>query len=117
MKVKSVSEIITNSSSETFAKIYGDDPEKLRELGEEIEKISDFTGPCGDGGLRLHKSKEDDGDYWDEEDEDKDFLEIDVDYCASESGLVGFAKIGLEEWLKKFGEGKFQIKFGEEYED
>lgn len=102
MKIKSITNVITNSSSETFIKVYNDDAEKLKSLKTEIEKITSFRDVVGDGGIWVN--------------EEEKYLNISVGYGASESGLNEFAKIGFEYWMQQFKDLGYKIDLNpEEY--
>ena len=102
MKVKSITDVITNSSSETFIKVYNDDIEKLELLKTEIEKITSFCDVVGDGGIWIDKEEK--------------YLDISVGYGAAESGLNEFAKIGFEYWMQQFKDQGYKIDLNpEEY--
>ena len=85
MKILSVSDVITNSSSEVFCIIHSDNIQILEEICNTLG--SDFcTDDEGNGGLFL--------------DEEDNIIEVAFSYSSYFSGLEKLAKFGLEKLLE-----------------
>lgn len=101
VKIQSVSDIITNSSSEVFCTITGKDTKSIYEILSPLFK--------GDPELAPYL------DYWEENEYDKgapEMIHLNIPYSCSE--VSEFYKAGIEALLTKyFGEGNYEI----DYED
>ena len=95
MKIKSVTDIITNSSSEVFITVTHEDPKKLKELKSKIEEISTFESTWGEGGIHICDGK----------------LEISIDHSAFDCGLEEFAKLGFKAWMEQFKNDNFTVYY------
>lgn len=95
MEIKSITDIITNSSSEVFITVTHEDPRKLEELKSKIEEISDFKDLCGEGGIDIYDN----------------MLRISISQDAYGYGLEEFAKLGFEAWMKQFKNDNFEIYY------
>ena len=95
MEIKSISDIITNSSSETFITITHEDQDKLEELKSKIEEISDFRDLCGEGGIDIYDNE----------------LRISISNDAYGCGLEEFAKLGFKAWMEQFKNDNFTVYY------
>ena len=98
IKVKSKTDVITNSSSETFAVIKGPGLGSLKALEKELNDIGDFRDCCGDGGI-----------YLEDEPVGEEKILISYSYQDSGSGAIGFAKYGLKKFIE--ARPQFTIEF------
>lgn len=92
MKIISISDVITNSSSEVFCYIKGD-----KEILEEIYNTlgSDFLQDCaGEGGLWLAD----------------DYIDVSIGHSGCLEGLDKILKPGLEKLLEPW-QGKYTIEY------
>lgn len=84
MKIKSISDVVTNSSSETWCIVTSNDG-RLKEIYETLKPFG-FEDECGDGGVYLRKNS----------------VEISLSYSSYSCGLAEIAALGLKEILKDF---------------
>lgn len=99
IKIQSVSDIITNSSSEVFCTIKGLDLEVINEILKPLFPNDDSEmSPT----IRYWKEGE-----WDEGSEA--FITVDMPYGLE--GVSGFYKAGLEAILDKYFGGHYHIKY------
>ena len=99
INIQSISDIITNSSSEVFCTITGKDAKSIYEtLSPLFEGDSDFTPFL---------------EYWEEGEYDEDapeMVQLNIPYSCSEASE--FYKAGMEALLAKyFGEGNYTIEY------
>jgi hypothetical protein len=99
IKVQSVSDIITNSSSEVFCTITGKDTKSIYEILSPLFKGDPDFAPFLE--------------YWEEGEYDKNTPEmiiLNIPYSCS--GVYEFYKAGIEALLTKyFGEGNYEISY------
>lgn len=100
IKVQSISDIITNSSSEVFCTITGKDTKSIYEVLSPLFK----EGYYDDAPFL---------DYWEEGEYDEDSPEmVQLNLPYSCSGAPEFYKAGMEALLTKyFGEGNYTIEY------
>ena len=99
IKIQSISDIITNSSSEVFCTI----------TGEDIKSIDEFLSPLFKGDPDYSPFLY----YWEENEYDEDTPEmIQVNIPYSCSGAYEFYKVGIEAVLDKYvGDKNYQIEY------
>lgn len=93
--VKSKSDVITNSSSEVYARITTDRGlEKLREIYKALDSVIEPTC-AGDGGVFL--------------DEEENCVKVEFGYEVDACGCMSLIELGFDEFMKKF-EGECKIE-------
>lgn len=100
IKIQSISDIITNSSSEVFCTI----------TGKDIEAIADLLGPLfSDGDPELCPFM----DFWNEGEWNKGSpAQIQISIPYGYERVEDFYKVGIEALLDKhFGEGNYTIEY------
>lgn len=98
IKVKSKSDVITNSSSEVFCTITTDKgPEKLKEIYNALNTMISCSA-CGDGGVELC---------------DDERIVIEFGYDVESSGIMDLAIYGFNRFMEQF-DGEYTIKFNED---
>lgn len=99
IKVQSISDIITNSSSEVFCTI----------TGKDTKSIYETLSPLFNGDPDFAPFLE----YWEEGEYDEDtpeMIQLNIPYSCS--GVSEFYKAGMEALLTKyFGEGNYTIEY------
>ena len=97
--IQSVSDIITNSSSEVFCTITGKDTKSIYEVLSPLFKGDPDYAPFLE--------------YWEEGEYDEDtpeMVQLNIPYSCS--GVTEFYKAGMEALLDKyFGEGNYEISY------
>lgn len=102
IQIQSISDIITNSSSEVFCMINSRDEEIKKRIYEYL-KNDLFPGKYSD--------EEPTVDYWDDEDNDEIQIWLPYDHCSS----LTFYKAGIEAILnEKFGKNNYTIEYNED---
>ena len=96
MKILSISDVITNSSSEVFCTIKSDDESVLMEIKEALTGLGESD--WGDGGTYL--------------DIDEKYISVDFAHDAWNCGLDMLFKAGIEKLLEPW-KGKYIIEYGE----
>lgn len=94
MKIISISDVITNSSSEVFCTIKSDDELVLMEIREALDGLG--QADCGDGGTYL--------------DMDEKTITVDFAYDAWDFGLDMLFRPGIEKILEPW-KGKYTIEY------
>lgn len=94
MKIISISDVITNSSSEVFCTIKSDDELVLMEINEALNGLG--CSDCGNGGTYL--------------DMDEKCITVDFAYDAWSYGLDMLFQPGIEKILEPWN-GKYTIKY------
>lgn len=100
IKIQSVSDIITNSSSEVFCTIKGLDLEVINEILEPLF-------PNDDSEMGPTMSYWEEGEYGEGS---ESFITIDLPYGLE--GVSEFYKVGLGAILDKYFEGHYHIEYG-----
>lgn len=99
IKVQSISDIITNSSSEVFCTITSKDIKSIYETLSPLFKGDPECSPYLD--------------YWEENEYDEgapEMIQLNIPYSCS--GVPEFYKAGIEALLTKyFGEGNYEINY------
>ena len=96
MKIISISDVITNSSSEVFCTIRSDDELVLMEIRETLSGLG--HSDWGDGGTYL--------------DMDEKCITVDFAYDAWSCGLDMLFQPGIEKLLEPW-KGRYTIEYGE----
>ena len=96
MKIISISDVITNSSSEVFCTIKSDDELVLMEIKEALYGLG--RSDCGNGGTYL--------------DMDEKCITVDFAYDAWGCGLDMLIKPGIQKLLEPW-KGKYIIEYNE----